>query len=270
MWLEPASIDWCEMNYAVTSRVAEFMNTLSSLVFVVMGWYGARHAVRVPEGMKLPIQANDCIVWISLMCIGIGSSLFHARLDRWSQALDELPMLWSMLYLLHASVDFYYGVGREVKARAFVALGVAMNILYIALPQWYIVFLGMYVVILFSMIGFTHLCVTQTTQQNLSSSSPYPSPLLPLYNVARRAFLVAIVAWCADLLACAWLPSWVYGHAVWHTSVCVSVYYLIVMHRILALQRVWYYLPRALRLRVTFHAYLRLPCVELFMHPYDA
>ena len=40
-WLpHTATIDWCESNYAVTSYIAEFWNTVSNLVMILFPMYG--------------------------------------------------------------------------------------------------------------------------------------------------------------------------------------------------------------------------------------
>lgn len=86
----PSVVDWCEPNYVVTPYVAEFWNTLSSLVMVAFGLVGLvwwwRHRARVARRFAWGFAG--------LALVGVGSAAFHGTLLRGPQALDELPMVY--------------------------------------------------------------------------------------------------------------------------------------------------------------------------------
>lgn len=98
-----AAVDWCEANYAVVPWIAEFWNTLSSIVIFAVGAYGTicwwqnRHKLEMRFGAA----------FASLAIIGLGSAAFHGTLLRVPQACDELPMIWLGL------ICFYCMVTRE-------------------------------------------------------------------------------------------------------------------------------------------------------------
>mmetsp|Transcript_8204 Transcript_8204/g.15223 ORF Transcript_8204/g.15223 Transcript_8204/m.15223 type:complete len:286 (-) Transcript_8204:248-1105(-) len=91
-----ATLDWCEENYVLTSFVAEFWNTLSNAAIVGLALYGLRQSTRY----RLESQFVMC--YFALLCVGIGSTLFHATLLYPAQMLDELPMIWATSVFLYA------------------------------------------------------------------------------------------------------------------------------------------------------------------------
>lgn len=74
-WGEPSStIDWCEDNYALSFYIAEFWNTISNVLFVVLAIYGYRRARR--EGF----EPRFLYQYIAVIIVGIGSASFHGTL----------------------------------------------------------------------------------------------------------------------------------------------------------------------------------------------
>lgn len=94
-WGEATStIDWCEENYAVTSYLAEFWNTISNWVFLIPPFFGAVLT------WEYKIERRYTLAFVSLLVIGIGSSCFHATLLYEMQLLDELPMIYGTCVLI--------------------------------------------------------------------------------------------------------------------------------------------------------------------------
>lgn len=133
----PALVDWCEPNYAVSPYVAEFWNTLSSLVMVGLGVFGlwrVRHAaLRFRLGML-----GTCVV-------GFGSAAFHGTLLRVAQAADELPMVWLGLACIWTLADRARapGEGRGL-AIGFAIFGSAFCAAYALVPWAFTLFVGVY------------------------------------------------------------------------------------------------------------------------------
>ncbi|KAI3338765.1 ceramidase [Ustulina deusta] len=95
-WSPPtSSANFCEEDYAVTRYLAEFINTLTNLVYVFFAlqyMYG--------PGSRGVLSPKFDFMSISLLILGIASFLFHATLRQYLQFGDELAMLglvWSML-----------------------------------------------------------------------------------------------------------------------------------------------------------------------------
>ena len=83
------NIRFCEQKYTHHSSIAEFHNTWSSLTYVVLGLWACTRVQR----SRTPALA--------LISIGVGSTLFHATLQRWSEWLDEGSMLVFVNVCLH-------------------------------------------------------------------------------------------------------------------------------------------------------------------------
>ena len=82
-----SSIDWCEHNYVVTFYVAEWFNTVSNLIMLVLGLWGAFIALRHQ------LEHRFVICHLGIACIGAGSALFHGTLTHIGQQGDETPMV---------------------------------------------------------------------------------------------------------------------------------------------------------------------------------
>jgi len=67
-WLGPATLDWCEENYAVMDSIAEFWNTFSNLVMIILGLVGLRWS------MHLQLPARFHLAFVGLLSIGVGSN----------------------------------------------------------------------------------------------------------------------------------------------------------------------------------------------------
>ncbi|KAI1174968.1 ceramidase [Nemania sp. FL0916] len=95
-WSPPtSSANFCEEDYAVSKYVAEFINTLTNLAYVIFAlqyMYG--------PGSRGFLAPKLDFISVSLLILGIASFLFHGSLLHSLQYGDELAMLglvWSML-----------------------------------------------------------------------------------------------------------------------------------------------------------------------------
>lgn len=109
-----ATIDWCEANYAVTHYIAEFWNTVSNLVMILLPLYGvywswkhSAYAYANSTSSKPLFVVSKNIVWcnIGLVLVGIGSWCFHMTLLYGAQLLDEIPMIFGSAILIYANYD---------------------------------------------------------------------------------------------------------------------------------------------------------------------
>ncbi|KAJ6256907.1 hypothetical protein Dda_7790 [Drechslerella dactyloides] len=116
LWGVPtSSVNWCEQDYTISYYVAEFFNTFSSLCMVFFGLLGQWSLRRLSPPSQTtskditaiydPLLAHPSLLgidriwltWFALQLVGWGSVAFHGSLQWWSQAFDEVPMVWTAI-----------------------------------------------------------------------------------------------------------------------------------------------------------------------------
>ncbi|KAI6651458.1 hypothetical protein LOD99_5066 [Oopsacas minuta] len=89
-----STLDWCEENYIVLFYVAEFWNTISNVLLVILPLC-LIYSYYIQKFAFIHILAVS-----SVFTVGIGSVLFHATLLYHMQMMDELPMLIAASFLV--------------------------------------------------------------------------------------------------------------------------------------------------------------------------
>lgn len=90
----PATLDWCEANYAFSPYVAEFWNTITNIPMVIFMLYGGVMCVR------FGLEKRFYYAYFALGMVGFGSWCFHGSLRYDMQLLDELPMIYGTVGFL--------------------------------------------------------------------------------------------------------------------------------------------------------------------------
>ena len=83
---ESGKIDWCEPNYLHSAYIVEYWNSISNIIFFILGIYGFLYCKinRLKSSFKTMI-----IVYI---LIGVTSMYFHATLSLFGQISDEVSI----------------------------------------------------------------------------------------------------------------------------------------------------------------------------------
>ncbi len=107
-----ATIDWCESNYEVSRFIAEFWNTISNLVMILLPLYAIYWSFKHRQFAKrnkfkkhFQVPKSTIYCQIGLLIVGIGSWMFHMTLLYPMQLLDELPMLYCAGLIIYANFD---------------------------------------------------------------------------------------------------------------------------------------------------------------------
>eukprot|EP01116_Phalansterium_solitarium_P022293 TRINITY_DN7306_c0_g1_i2.p1 TRINITY_DN7306_c0_g1~~TRINITY_DN7306_c0_g1_i2.p1 ORF type:complete len:350 (+),score=37.71 TRINITY_DN7306_c0_g1_i2:197-1246(+) len=227
-----SNVDWCEQNYIFTTYIAEVLNSLSSFAFVLVGIFGIVTSVI----KKLELRFAVCYFCITL--VGLGSAIFHATLLRSTQAMDEVPMAFSMLSIayIHESIEIDpKGRGRMLPAALFMT-GLCMLGIYVAFPENAVPFQALFVgSIAFVIVGLVR-------RPHLFSEHDTPKKLLAF---ALGFFLLGCSSWLIERETCAHLMSFTLHwftffllnmHAWWHVFISIGLYYFIVYNEFLRLR----------------------------------
>ncbi|QPG76533.1 hypothetical protein FOA43_003922 [Brettanomyces nanus] len=234
-----STIDWCEENYVVSGYAAEFMNTISNAIFVILAVKLLSSSIRNKHG------GIFVIVSIGILLIGIGSWLFHMTLRYEYQLLDELPMVYftwiPFAYLLAVEVE---NKSRRILIYAIVlALMIFFTVTYLCfwdnplLQQ--VVFGSLATFIIFRTITLTNKYVTDQSYRNF---------MFRLFFFAMFEIISGFVAWNIDTLLCSrWIQArrciglplgllleW---HAWWHVLTGLGVYHFVIFTQCL---NMWY------------------------------
>ncbi|EPS36616.1 hypothetical protein H072_9836 [Dactylellina haptotyla CBS 200.50] len=113
LWGTPtSSVNWCETDYTISYYVAEFFNSMTSMCmvgFALLGQWSLRYLSKninsksnPKRDIYDPLLAHPSLLgvdrvwftWFALQIVGWGSVAFHGSLQWWSQAFDEIPMVW--------------------------------------------------------------------------------------------------------------------------------------------------------------------------------
>ncbi|RKF82560.1 Alkaline ceramidase 3 [Golovinomyces cichoracearum] len=95
-----STINWCEEDYYATRYSAEIVNTLTNILFIILGIKGLRNC------MKYKHDSVFAVAFIGYLVVGIGSFAFHATLKYSMQLVDELSMIYTVCLMCYATFSY--------------------------------------------------------------------------------------------------------------------------------------------------------------------
>ncbi|XP_059651359.1 alkaline ceramidase-like isoform X1 [Cornus florida] len=205
-----STTEWCEQNYAHSSYIAEFFNTLSNIPCILLALIGLINALRQR------FEKRFSVLHISNMILAIGSMLYHGTLQRLQQQGDETPMVWEMLlyiYILY-SPDWHY---RSTMPTFLFLYGAVFAIVH-SQVRFTIGFKLHYVVLCF-------LCIPRMYKYYIHTEDRSAKQLAKLYLVT---LLLGSLCWLFDRLFCKDISHWFFnpqGHALWHVFMGFNAYF---------------------------------------------
>ncbi|CAG8466811.1 6315_t:CDS:2 [Acaulospora morrowiae] len=222
-WQTTSSVDWCENNYEYSHYIAEFWNTFSSLAMIIFGEAGAR--MNLCEGFRFKLAFRLISV------VGVGSLLFHATLTSEMQALDEVPMVWSALTLVHPLIESIYGPQGYWLPIAQVIHAILCTLaVTIAKGDMQFIFFHMS----FGSLELLSLYLMHRIYSLKKSSHP---AVKYLFERGVIIYSLAIAIWLTDLYMCDYvnggeksiLPFNPQLHSIWHLLASFGLYLLVVL-----------------------------------------
>jgi len=215
-------IDWCEENYTFSPHIAEFINTVSNFLFLLMPPF----LIHLHRDYARHCGRGIYFVWVLMMIVGVCSAYFHATLSLLGQLLDELAILWVVM----ACYWLWYpesALPRRWKNQ----------------PQGRRKFSNIFIVFAFivSFLGFIQPAANAFCLMLLL----FPSLLLMglqlrkeedkrIINLGQRSIGLiglALTAWINDRFFCSYWAEvgFPYLHGVWHILIFLSSYSSIVL-----------------------------------------
>ncbi|XP_063971994.1 alkaline ceramidase [Diachasmimorpha longicaudata] len=218
MWklLEPGSspVDWCEGNYSISPLIAEFTNTLSNLVFLLLPPI-LMHLFRDYGRFVNPAIH---VIWFLLMVVGLSSAYFHATLSLIGQLLDELAILW--VYMAGFCMFFprrYFPIFMNNDRKIFSALAVLATVIATGLALVHPA-INAFALMCLGIPAFAYMFIELKRTKSAR-----------VYRLGVRCgaiWLLAVACWLNDRLFCdTWLSlNFPYLHALWHLFIFIASY----------------------------------------------
>jgi dihydroceramidase len=214
-WGKPtAMIDWCEPNYEYSFYIAEFWNTISNLLFVLLGIFGLCQTLKQGFEWRFHMQ------FLGVIITGVGSAMFHGTLQLVHQQCDETPMVWTMLIAIYIIYDKEIrdaGLKDKVVIPTLIGLGIAFAVAHAYFR---------------SNIMFQVIFGTLATLNSVRLCMHYNQTKDPRARAVARCYvrnsLIGFTLWLTDLNMChhiEQLPVNPQGHAWWHLFMGIASYY---------------------------------------------
>lgn len=205
-----STTELCEENYAVSSYVAEFYNTISNIPCILLALIGLVNALRQR------FEKRFSVLHISNMILSIGSMVFHATLQHVLQQSDETPMVWEMLLYLYVlySPDWHY---RSTMPTFLFLYGAAFAVVH-SFIRFRIGFKIHY-------IGLCLLCIPRMYKYYIHTKKASAKRLAKLYVAT---ICLGSLCWLLDRVFCNKISNWYInpqGHAWWHVLMGFNSYF---------------------------------------------
>ena len=185
---EDTSVHFCENKYEHVFWIAEFYNTISCLFYILVG-------------LLLWKFQKQKTIGITIICIGIGSSVLHMTMRFYGQWLDEMSML---------ALSFY-GI-KKIKKSLSDYLLIPIFSLYYYFNEYFIYF---FVFFAGSQLYLAYESVKLLKNRQYSMKKKI---LIILYI---QFFLMGVICWFFDQYYCEDLRSYNL-HACWHLFTSLS------------------------------------------------
>jgi hypothetical protein len=203
-----SSINFCEADFVDHPSIAEPANTASSIASYVplafLGLYGPPSAV-----WRATSHRRFAMSYLTLLGIGIGSTLLHATLTAVMQGGDELPMLWFIACLSFVALDVVLTGLRTrsasktttIKLQWFFGFSaVVATLLYIFWRSNFLPFLLMFMMYAWiTLVCLIMICFVIDWNKYTAFKS---NVLLPLGVCTALHAIIGITSWGSEMIFC--------------------------------------------------------------------
>lgn len=236
-WGPPtATIDWCEENYLFNPYIAEVVNSLTNIGFILLAVHHIYSTFKYGHGWLY--------IFISLgfASVGVGSFMFHSTLWYEHQLMDELPMVWVTAipfgYIWGWNKPQPWNLIWNVGAFLMTSIFTYIYIFVYRNPVFHQVF--------YAFLNFAVIYKTIKTIQQTVSDQPSRRFLYKLLLFSFSLFGFGFLIWNLDNIFCSTIRYWrrsylglplgilLEGHGWWHLFTGLGIYYFIIYNMILS------------------------------------
>jgi hypothetical protein len=196
MEYQSSPIKWCEALYQHSDYIAEFWNTLSSMSFTIISFYGYyKH-----KDYNFSKKNISNKLWFLFGIIGPTSMIFHTTLSFFGQFIDEVSIL---IFLFYCMKIIY-----KLSNVTYIIYTISTILITYFLP-----FISPFILIT---LGYF---LTNSTKDILS----YCNDSKHLWNRGYAYGIFSIFLWIFDWICIINTHSW------WHIFISISVYHFILV-----------------------------------------
>ncbi|PWY95011.1 ceramidase [Aspergillus sclerotioniger CBS 115572] len=224
-----SNANFCEEDYLVTRYIAEFINTLTNLVYVFYAIYGISYLRR-----KSNTDVSRVLPYWGLMGVGIASAAFHMNLKYHTQMMDDVSMLLTTTPVLHRVMTV------NASRRTSVLVGVLLSLSLLGLVAVHVITDELILHSVAFVVSVTVIGVR--TMQLITTRTPKDSAarrqVWGMVRFGAVIFELGFAVWLADGWICGLLRStrhaiglpWAFLlelHGWWHIFTGVGAYIFI-------------------------------------------
>eukprot|EP00756_Hemistasia_phaeocysticola_P057515 Hpha_TRINITY_DN34117_c0_g1::TRINITY_DN34117_c0_g1_i1::g.75751::m.75751/K04711/ACER3, YDC1; dihydroceramidase len=215
-----ATVDWCEDNYVYSVYVAELFNTVTSIPMILLGSFGMWSTMK-----RVTNETRFKLAFVALVCVGIGSTAFHATMRYTAQLMDEVPMLWGNLAFVFCLVDHERTMSPKTRTRLCICLfvwGSWCTACYRWLRMYWVFLLGYSSAVGFMTIYSAYLVWWKYTDWEGVRENR------AIWCTSLVSYFLGLTLWVVDNNFCRSVKS-LHLHAWWHILAGFGTYMFIML-----------------------------------------
>ncbi|KAJ5041302.1 uncharacterized protein L3040_005848 [Drepanopeziza brunnea f. sp. 'multigermtubi'] len=109
--------NFCEEDYILTPYIAELINTLTNLTYLLYAYHGIKNNANRKDAVLRNLS------YLGIAAVGLGSAVFHATMKSWTQWCDDLSMLVAVATVLHRVCTFDKSLSTTVISGVAITAG---------------------------------------------------------------------------------------------------------------------------------------------------
>ncbi|KAJ5736648.1 alkaline phytoceramidase [Penicillium malachiteum] len=199
-WGAPNSnANFCEVDYAVSRYIAEFINSLTNVVYVIYGICGLRRLRRKVNNA----DSFRVLPYWGLIAVGICSFSFHVSMKYHTQMMDDLSMHFATTPVLHRVLT------ANSNHRHSVLIGIVLGFLLLFLVTFHMM-TDELILHSISFVGAVTIIGIQTFRLVNSRTQPGSASRRQIWGIVKfgaAIFNLGYYFWLVDQWACGYLTK---------------------------------------------------------------